>query len=286
MIRKACLQSVVLCVLLLPQAAGSIPDSLFFRQAEDSLVVLARDIMRPADDAGRLKANSVFIQYFGEVLSQPGSMDHAFDSLRTVSLISPSDGRFRLITWYVPLQRQRFRYFGFLQGENRQGVPVELHDETHRIDWEDEKGLLPERWYGAFYYDIIEHPGHEFYTLLGWKGHSPILRKRVVEILDFTGGEAVFGRPLFAPPYENHWRIVFQYSARVSMSLLKESIGGETPGDEQAMIVFDRLHPMNEGLQGRFQFYVPEANVFDAFFFEDGSWLYVPDVDLRMPERP
>ena len=47
------------------------------------------------------------------------------------------------------------------------------------------------------------------------------------------------------------------------------------------MILFDRLVPLNTSLEGQKQFYVPETNVFDAFIFEKGKWLFIEDIDAR-----
>jgi len=57
------------------------------------------------------------------------------------------------------------------------------------------------------------------------------------------------------------------------------------------MIIFDRLSPIDPrtskysaNLEGQFQFYVPESNIYDAFIFENGRWNFVKDVDARNPK--
>lgn len=57
------------------------------------------------------------------------------------------------------------------------------------------------------------------------------------------------------------------------------------------MIVFDRLSPIDTrtskyaaNLDGQYQFYVPESNVFDGFIFENGKWYFVKDIDARNPK--
>lgn len=60
-----------------------------------------------------------------------------------------------------------------------------------------------------------------------------------------------------------------------------------TPGKENVkkkkmnMIVFDRIAPMEQGLEGLYQFYVPQAYAYDAYVFYDGKWRFVEDVDAR-----
>lgn len=52
------------------------------------------------------------------------------------------------------------------------------------------------------------------------------------------------------------------------------------------MILFDRLVPLSTSLEGQKQFYVPETNIFDAFIFENGRWVFMEDIDARNRVRP
>lgn len=47
------------------------------------------------------------------------------------------------------------------------------------------------------------------------------------------------------------------------------------------MIVFDRLVPLDPSLAGQYQYYIPETNIFDAFVFSKGKWIFAQDVDAR-----
>ena len=51
------------------------------------------------------------------------------------------------------------------------------------------------------------------------------------------------------------------------------------------MIVFDRVSPLTPGLEGQYQFYVPETDTYDAFVFEKGVWQFYGDVDARNPKE-
>jgi hypothetical protein len=50
------------------------------------------------------------------------------------------------------------------------------------------------------------------------------------------------------------------------------------------MIVFDRLVPMYEGIEGMYQFYVPAINLVDGFIFMNNRWIYMPEIDARNPK--
>ena len=279
---------VSLFVITNTYAANS--DSLFFRQAEDSLVVLANSIVEPDGDQQRLENNDRFKGYFEEILDQAGAFEHPFDSLNTVSMLYAPDRQFRIITWYVPLSGEQFEYVGYIQRNPEaagQGHAfMALTDATEEIDGQSCADGHADKWYGAFYYDLIANPiGDEvFYTLLGWKGDNPQTRKRVIEPLAFSNDKPRFGKPVFGEPYTDACRIIFRYSARASMSLLYEEDFHQTADGTYDMIVFDRLVPRHESLEDHYQFYVPEVNIFDGLFFNGKKWVLVKDVDARMPD--
>jgi hypothetical protein len=263
--------------------------------AEDSLKTLAISIVEPLSDSGRLENNRHFYAEFARILETKESFSHPFDSLQTVSMLMSPDSLFRIITWYVPLQGQRFEYFGMIQmvrsegqGESANGkvLLTHLRDSTSFIRSAVFSELSPERWFGAYYYEIIHQRVGEtdLYTMLGWKGDNPHTRKRVIEPLWFREGKAIFGKQVFRIGQRDPFRIVFEYSALSSMSLLFDAHpirSGQPPSE---MIVFDRLSPGDESLRGHYRFYLPEANIFDALIFENGQWVFYPDVDARAPE--
>lgn len=261
----------------------------FFIMAEDTLKKLALEIIKPADDSSRIQNNLAFMSCLQEVLISEGAFDYPFDSLETVSILHSPDSDFRVITWYVPLSFQQFRYFGFLQirEENAPSYRlIELHDSTLVIDHAVFSELTHDRWYGAYYYDIIVNQSDEgmIYTLLGWKGDNPETRKRVIEPLVFREGMPIFGARVFDIGQHDPYRIVFEYSSRVSMSLLYDA--HMLRGEVVPMILFDRLSPFDESQRGQYRFYVPEGNIFDALVFRSGKWVFEQDVDARSRIRP
>jgi len=268
------------------------PDSLFFSEAEDSLHTMATRIVQPRGDAERLKNNREFKAYLKEVLTHEQSFHYPFDSLHTVSVLKAPDQTFRLFTWYVPLSGQQFRYFGYLQRGEKDALEnhlYELSDHTEQLREQPDGELTPENWYGAYYYEIIHHQdenGKHVYTLLGWKGDNPRIRIRVIEPLVIRQGAPVFGHHVFDGRYADNRRVIFQYSASVSMSLLYEHDFYQKGDNLHHMIVFDRLEPLHEGMKGHYQFYKPEVNIFDGMYLKDGKWVLVEDVDARMPAPP
>ncbi len=261
-----------------------------YRIYEDSLKQMARRMIEYQNDFERLALNLEFKALLGKALKEPASMDYPFDSLTTVSRLRSPDGSFRIITWYVPLANSQFEYFGFFQSKpSRQEYYVyPLTDIAPILDKPQFETLDSGNWYGAYYTQLIHkrYRRTDHYILLGWRGDNPFTRKRIIEpVKVVTKGRPGFGRPVFKFESNRHKRIIFEYSARVSMTMRYESQPVEPGKRPRDMIIFDRMVPSQSFLQGNYQFYVPETNVFDGFVFEEGKWAFIKDVDARNPRR-
>lgn len=262
-----------------------------FAALEDSLHRMAMSIIEPRDDQERLERNAAFEAALRGALLLDSALTNHFDSVRTVSFLHSPDGRFRIVSWYVPLLSGHFRYFGFVQVAPSLKQPAQLiplTDMTANITQVSARELGPDEWYGAYYYELIhlKHRRHDYYTLLGWKGDNPATRKRVIEPFVLTESGPVFGARVFDSGGRQPYRVIFEYSAKVSMSLRYHPDFVVRRRRTVPMIIFDRLSPTHESLRGNFSQYVPEVNVFDGFRFDDGRWVYVPDVDARVAIDP
>lgn len=164
------------------------------------------------------------------------------------------------------------------------------------------------------------------YTLLGWKGVDRIIKQKVIEVATIkSNGDIVFGYPMFIVKgfegilSKRPRRIIFNYSARANMHMTyethrikvakkkkKKSGSSKNPtrgfGAQQKiskedvdnkeyikkMIIFDRLVPSSENMEGFYSYYIPATNVYDGFIYKKKKWIYFPDVDARnsSPEKP
>lgn len=258
---------------------------------EDSLKNMTKRMLTKDHDFERLTINHEFSLYLKKALKKQESFDHPFDSLTNVSKLRSPDNTFRILTWFVPLSENSFEFFGFFQSYDPRRNEYYLYTltdkrpEENNIDYET---LEPDNWYGAYYTDLIheKHNRKDYYTLLGWRSDNPLTRKRIIEpIRVMAKGKPNFGRPVFRYKDNKLRRIIFEYSSRVSMSMAYTQAVLEQYRRGVDMIIFDRLMPQKEFLKGKYQFYVPETNVFDGFVFEDGNWVFISDVDARNPRR-
>lgn len=281
---------LVLMVIIGSQAALSARDASWLQQQEDSLRNLSLSIVDPLLDSQRLERNARFTQYFREVLLQDSLLQWPFDSLKTVGIQNAPNNSFRIITWYVPLVDGTFRYFGFVQRAASAQQAQEIFPLTDATPLIDRPGLQisgADNWLGAWYYELIHnrHQGRDLYILLGWKGKDGQSRQRLIEPFELTDQGPVFGADVFDTGASAFSRIIFEYSARVTMSLKYESHPPKPGQAARPMIVFDRLAPTHQSLQGHFRHYVPEVNIFDGFVFDQGRWRFIPDVDARSARR-
>jgi len=272
-----------------------------FVVAEDSLIHLSYKILNERDEFVRFEAAKFFDEMLFSTLEKPGSFDYSFDSLTSVSIQIPDDRSFRIFTWGIPKQDGTYDYGGVLQVNTGKtsGKIYHLNDLSAELQNPEGLVLSPKNWYGALYYKLLTstYKDNTIYTLLGWDACFVQSRRKVIEILSFNkAGEPFFGAAAFTRFPRKVKRVIFEHSSRVSMTLnyseqaIKVKSGKKASKPQykavhKEMIVFDRLIPQDPQLEGVFQFYVPETNVYDGFLFEKGKWQFVKDVDARNPER-
>ena len=140
-----------------------------------------------------------------------------------------------------------------------------------------------------------------------------------------SSGNPVFGALLFRMNKQKQSRVIFEYSSQATMQLryekqmihtvtkpshtVKSHVNPKNINGGKAMktnkktkariktvktnmILFDRLSPIDPrtskysvSLEGQYQFYAPETNIWDAFVFTNGKWVFTKDIDARNPAK-
>lgn len=270
-------------------------------QYEDTLKVVARDILYGENDFIKYNANERFLSTLLRALEEEKSFVYPFDSLISIARLSSPDNSFRIFNWNLPKSDGTYEYFGIIQTHKLGRKKHELYtliDRSDEIEDPEKQILSPENWFGAHYYKIIENKSRSknYYTLLGWDGNNNASRKKIIEILSFkSNGQPVFGAFLFRRYKKKTMRVILEYSSNVMVSLKYDEQSfyikkksrkknKNTKRVSEKMLVFDRLTPTDPKLEGQYQYYVPETNIFDGFVFHNGKWLFIKDVDARNPE--
>jgi len=276
----------------------------YFHEQEKILNELSITIVQGKADFVRYEANEKFLTTLIYCLKIEKSFTYPFDSIKAISILKSKDNKVRIFTWTVPKDDNSYEYFGIIQSYNQKNKHYDIHiltDKSDEMTKAENKTLKKDFWYGAIYLDLIQTKYNDktYYTLLGWDGHTAITNQKIIDVLVIKqNGEPYFGAPIFRGYEKRVRRIIFTYSDKSSMLLQydkqtylykthkflrkKKRIIKSKTSD---MIIFDRLAPLDESLEGEFQFYVPETNIFDAFIPENGKWRFKPMIDARNPER-
>jgi len=263
-----------LCALLFSTALSyGQQDSLLVRR-ERELAEYLNLLRKATNDAEKEAANQVFKDYLLETIQMGGAFDYPFAQLKTMGSIQSPDRVFRLFNWNVEQDDESNKYYCFIlhQDERRNTKKIiELVDNSALLPARPDDILGEDMWYGALYYKIIpvEKSGKTYYTLLGWDGNTNTSNIKLVDALYFAGAHVKLGSPIFKMKDGIYKRVFFEHSERSVMSLNYDF--------QRQRIIFDHLSPESPGMEGFYEYYVPDMS-YDAMQFVNNKWLLVEDV--------
>jgi hypothetical protein len=267
----------LLCLVVMP-ARGFYSEPLSLPQSETRLKVLFTELTSGRSEQEKSATADSIADLLYITLQLPGSFEYAFQTLNALGKITSRDHHLRVFTWNVPYGDGSNTYYGFLQYRSNHDDAIRVYrltDARSSISDPAMTALTRENWYGCLIYEIVEkkQAGITWYTLLGYNPENIFISKKVIDLLWFNDQhEPVFGKPVFHYQKRMQCRIVFEYSAKVTMSLKWN--------DRLDMIVYDHLSPAKPSYEGNYQFYGPDLS-FDGLRFDKGIWENVEDIDVR-----
>jgi len=225
----------------------------------------------------RLNADSAFYKLMLSEMQKPEAFDAPYEQLVNMGKLSSSDGKIRLMNWNVPLKKGKHLYHCIVLVKDKKGghVVYELNMPSHPEKTINERKVLTaDQWYGALYYEIIpvKKGAKTYYTLLGWSGKDRLSTRKMIDVLSISGKRIKLGAPIFQLDKPAQYRVVFEYSEEVRMGLGFE--------ENEQRIVYDNLTPINQDLEGQFQFYGPDGS-YDALLWEKGKWMLDADIQVK-----
>lgn len=238
-------------------------------------------------ESDRIEANKKFIIAWDAIINDQKILTYSFDSLKGVSILSPKDKKFKLITWNLNKDDGTHAFFGYLVVNNSKRIKTgflkhktveafeyfKLSDKSFQIKNPETYIGTTDKWFGMLYTSIIECDG--YYTLIAWDGNDKLIQRKFIDVLYFKpDGTPIFGKDVFKFPRKNPRRLMFEYSSEVSMSIKYN--------EKRNQITYSHLAPKSEGdlLQGQFQYYGPDGS-FDALELKKGKWVTLEDIDAR-----
>ena len=249
------------------------------KEYEDTLKIIANNIMFEEKMSDRNNANNGFIKILKEVLSYEKSFKYSFDSLTTISILQAEDQSFKLFNWILKSDNGSFKYFALIQYKNKKKGKyeiIELIDNSENIRNPNDLNLDSKSWYGCLYYKIIyiKKSGRKFYTLLGWDGNDGKSTKKIIDILIFGGkNKAKFGLPIFKlKDRKTQKRYILESDSKTTFSL--------NYNEKNKSIYFNNLIPIKKELKGMEEYYIPEGS-FNSFEYLNGKWIFKEDIDAK-----
>tara|TARA_B100001250_G_scaffold85875_1_gene71002 strand:+ start:32385 stop:33266 length:882 start_codon:yes stop_codon:yes gene_type:complete len=270
---------LILLILLSCDIFAQKGNNRLIAEYEDTLKVMAYNIMNADTESARRLANDAFITSLTEVLHYEKSFKFPFDSLTTIAKISPKDQTFRIFNWLLKKENGLYEYYGIVHYHNKKKSRYEiipLIDKSAHIRNAEQKDLDAKNWYGGIYYQIsrFKKANRKYYTLLAWDGHDNYSTKKIIDIMYFAGNNKIkFGLPIFKEEQkEIKRRVIIEYNESTSVSVKYHK--------KDNRIVFDHLVPMRKDLDGLEEYYVSDGT-FDAFEYRNGKWWLQKDIDIR-----
>jgi len=278
-----------------------------YKAFEDSIIKLHKEILLEQNTIIKYQKNEQLLFLMEEALQQKNSINYAFDSLKTISVLTSPDKKIRILTWYLIDNDGTHEHFGFLQAYNEEKeryVVYTLTDKWQLLGIHATQTLDYLSWFGAVYYELIQTTINKkkYYTLLGWNGGTLFSQYKVIDVISLNSrGAPVFGAYIFRGFGKGKpARILFEYAKKSNLNLAydkqsytqrstKKSRKGYTYRVDTIytpMIIFNRLIPMEESLKDVRQYYVAESSLNDAFIEKEGRWYFKPDVQGRNPDKP
>jgi len=323
-------KSFLYFILILLPVVGSAQNTTLLNNLKDSIKFNALKMISADNNDDQKKAYSDKVSYYvNKFIKQEKSIDYNMDSLKLVKVLTSDNKRIRVFTWAIPLSNNQFLFKGYVQSyvkAKKYYKTIELKDKSAHMSRAYNKTLNPNKWYGAYYYRIIQtkRGSRFFYTLLGWKGIDKTKQSKIIEVLVArSNGDISFGYNLFKikdyayfKKMKSVKRLIFTYSAKGSMFLDYDyqtilvktkkktkkkkkknnyGFGAQQKLDQPKekvktirdnLIVMDRLEPTSPEVSEFYDFYFPESNIIDALRFERNAWKYYPDIDARNKPNP
>jgi hypothetical protein len=260
-----------ICNQCFSQAAVEPASFKQLRTFEDSLVSLSNKFINSENEQDRKTANDLFIKTLDATLKIKDSFTYPFDSLKSISVQTSPDKHFRIFTWPIANQDSTFHYYGIIQTENLQLLP--LNDFSSSIKHPEDSVTSAQKWYGAAYYKIVPvYYPKPYYVLLGWKPNNSKTTKKVIDVLSFNNDNPVFGMAVFEHGGKTKKRIVFEYTRQATMHLNYEQ--------EKKTIVFDHLSPPSPSLKDHPETYGPDLS-YDGYHLKIGKWIFADNLDMK-----
>lgn len=245
---------------------------------EDSLQLLAKNLIVDTLTAGRMRNDSLFVRTLIRGLQVKNSFWYPFDSVQGIGKVYAPDSSFRILSWTLSFNDFYSRQRAAIQFRTGDGSLklVPLRDFSEFTEKPLDSVRTKDNWIGAVYYNIIktEYSGKPFYTLFGFDDHSARSNKKWIEVLHFNEqGAPIFGGPFFSFEQDS---IRKKPLHRFSIEYKKDASTMVNYDPDLNMILVDHLVSETEEDDKPYTF-IPDGD-YEGFKWEKGKWVHVNKV--------
>lgn len=166
-----------------------------FNTLEKQISTLANQMHTDSSLQQRIAYSNEILKLLNEKLILKGSFEYSFSKLEGISMLKPSDNKFKIFTWEMFVDKNKYQQFGIIQTADEKVYVLE--DKSDDMKQAEYLRLKPENWYGALYYHVqpfVSGLNNETqYLLLGRDSYGFYERRKLIEVLYFD----FMGRPRF-----------------------------------------------------------------------------------------
>ncbi|MEZ4911283.1 MAG: hypothetical protein R2774_10520 [Saprospiraceae bacterium] len=252
-----------------------------FTEMEEKLAFECDVMMHAYESRFRIQAQDRFIDLFNTALNSEGSFSYPFDSLKWISKLSSDDGRFRIFTWELNINKNETKYFGFLQTSDGKTFPLNDHFKIAEDLLTEE--FSAQNWLGTTYFKLmpLDTKDGTCYLLFGKTVWNAIESVKLLDVLFFSKeGKPYFGKPIFQVVHGKETklfnRILLKYGSDGFCSL------NYNPGLE--MIVHDHLIPRMSRIDPNYETYVSDGS-YTGYTWNGNIWVQEPKLKVDVQEQ-
>ena len=259
-------------------------DLATLKQKEDSLKVLAKNLIVDSLTASRMRSDSLFVRTLVRTLQVKNSFYYPFDSIKGISKIYAPDSAFRIFSWSISFDDYYSRQRAAIQFKTPDGSLklIPLRDYSEFTPKPLDSIRTKDNWIGAVYYNIIktQHNGKNYYTLFGFDDFSVRSNKKWIEVLSFNeknlpvfGGNFSFENDTTKRPIQNRYYIEYKKEASTFVNY----------DPDMNMIIVDHLISETDEPDKPYTF-IPDGD-YEGFVWKGGKWVHVDKVfDFKLED--
>jgi len=256
---------------------------------QDSLDRWGEQMVRNPDYEIRLQSFEAIKSTLSDMLQDSVDGGRNFRDVPYLSILTSPDTAFRVITWQLYVDKDNYRYHGFLQTLGKNRKVFELKPGLRSNLMVEYRELSLDQWKPGLYYNLypVQTDTTPYYILFAFDAYGYFERSKFMDVLRFNEkGEPYFGAPVFhkylnedntGGSLETRHRLVLVYSAESSVTLNYSTVHNH--------IIYNHLTAFQGTHEGQGLIWVPDGT-YEGYKQKGSDWYYVRRVFTEVLDEP